>query len=63
MTGLKTGDIIIYDDGHTPIFRAVVVNVTSSTKAQIRALKDVDDIFTTNRIINTYKRYMKKVTE
>ena len=60
---LKKGDVIVYNDGHTPIFQAIIVNITSTTKAQIRALKDVDNIFTTNRIINTYRRYMKKVIE
>ena len=56
--GLKAGDIVVYDD-HNKNFKAKVIKVTSSQKAQIKPLTDVDDTFNTSNIINTYRSFMK----
>ena len=56
--GLKSGDIVIYDDGNRN-FKAKVIKVSSNQKAQIRPLINVDDMFNTNNVINTYRSFMK----
>ena len=58
--GLKAGDIVDYDDGKRQ-FRATVIKVTATTKAQIKPHSDVDDIFNSKNIINTYRLSMKIV--
>jgi hypothetical protein len=55
--GLKKGDIVLYDDGIVR-FEAVVENVTATTKAQIRALKYVNDMFNPDTVVNTYRKNM-----
>ena len=55
--GLKSGDLIAYDDGQRQ-FTAIIINVTSTQKAQVRPLIYVDNIFNPTRIINTYRKFM-----
>jgi hypothetical protein len=55
--GLKSGDIVQYVFGPYN-FTATVVNVTSTTKAQIKPHSNVDTTFNTSNIINTYRKYM-----
>lgn len=57
---LKVGDKIIYDDGVMQ-FEAIIINVTSTTKAHIKALTHVDEIYNPNTCVNTYRKYMTKV--
>lgn len=56
--GLKKGDLILYHDDDGLEFKAIVENVTATTKAQIRALNYIDKTFNPNTIVNTYRKYM-----
>jgi len=55
--GLKKGDIVYYNDGHWK-YNAIVINVTSTQKAQIRPLTHIDNIINPTYIINTYRKFM-----
>jgi hypothetical protein len=55
--GLKSGDLIIYNDGYTQ-FPAFIISITSTQKAQIKPLIDVNETFNTKYIINTYRKFM-----
>lgn len=56
--GLKPGFKVRYSDGRRD-FDAVVIEVSSSQKAVIEALTDVDDTFNTRTKVNTYRKFMK----
>lgn len=56
-TKFQEGDIIYFDD-HSHKCVAEVVKITSTTKAQIRPLVDIGEIWNPNSIINTYRKFM-----
>ena len=55
--GLKIGDKVLYDDGVLQ-FEAIVVNITSTTKAHIKALSYVNEIYNPHTCVNDYRKFM-----
>lgn len=58
--GLKTGDRVLYDDGENR-FEAEVVDVTASTKASIRALSYVNDVYNPSVTTNSNRKFMTTI--
>lgn len=57
--GLKTGDLVVYDDGRRPSFEAIVINIVSNQRAEIQALEDIDDDFNRKTSSIVPRRFMK----
>ncbi len=55
--GLKIGDRVLYDDGILH-FDAIVVNITSTTKAHIKALYYVNELYNPGTCVNDYRKFM-----
>ena len=60
--GLKVGDIVEYNNSGLK-FNAKVLEVSSTQKAVIQALTDVDETFNTRNRVNTYRKNMKIIEE
>ena len=55
--GLKSGDRILYDDGENQ-FEAEVIEVTASTKASVKALSYVNDLYNPSVVSNLNRKHM-----
>lgn len=55
-SGLKNGDTVFYNDGDNKCL-AIVIQITSTTKAKILPLEDIK-LMRAGGVINTYRRHM-----